>query len=152
MYLSYADYVNMGGTFDETTFNDFEFEAECIVNWFTFNRLKAESGYPQELSRCMYAIIKLLKLKADALTLGSQTTESESGGVTTTTTTYATVASQSNDGVSISYNSVSASEIVKKLSVMEKGGEFETLIQLHLNGVRNSLGHKLLYRGIYPDE
>lgn len=152
MYLSYADYVNMGGTFDETTFNDYEFEAECIVNWYTFNRLKAESEYPQELSKCMYALIKLLKLKADALILGSQTTESESGGVTTTTTTYATVASQSNDGVSISYNSVKASDLVRMLSVSEKGGEIETIIQLYLNGVRNSLGQKLLYRGLYPDE
>jgi len=152
MYLSYADYVNMGGTFDETTFNNFEFEAECIVNWYTFNRLKEESEYPQELSKCMFAIIKLLKLKADALILGSQTTASESGGVTTTTTTYATVASQSNDGVSISYNSVSASDIVKKLSIFEKGGEFEALIKMYFNGVRNSLGKKLLYRGLYPDE
>ena len=154
MYLTYEDYQNMGGTFDETTFNDFEFEAECVVNWYTFNRLKNEKveDYPSELSRCMFAIIKLLKLKADALILGSQTTSTESGGVTTTTTTFATVASQSNDGVSISYNSVSASEVFGKLSIFEKGNEFESLIKMYFNGVTNSLGHKLLYRGLYPDE
>ena len=153
MYLTYEDYKNMGGTFDETTFNDFEFEAECVVNWYTFNRLKKETQtYPSELPKCMYAIIKLLKLKADALILGSQTVATESGGITTTTTTYATVSSQSNDGVSTSYNSVSASEIFGKLSVFEKGGEFESIVRTYLNGVTNSLGQRLLYRGTYPDE
>ena len=39
MYLAYEDYQNMGGTLDETAFNDFEFEAETIVDWYTFNRL-----------------------------------------------------------------------------------------------------------------
>ena len=154
MYLTYEEYQNMGGTFDETTFNDFEFEAETIVNWYTFNRLKKEKeeDYPTELSRAMYAIIKLLKLKADALILGSQTTQVESGGSTTTTTTFATIASQSNDGVSVSYNSVNASEVFNKLNVFEKGNEFEGLVKLHFNGVKNSLGQKLLYRGLYPDE
>ena len=40
MYLTYADYQNMGGTLDETAFNDFEYEAETIVNWY-----KTESRY-----------------------------------------------------------------------------------------------------------
>jgi hypothetical protein len=152
MYLTYADYTSMGGTLDETTFNDFEFESECIVNWYTFNRLKTETTYPEELSRCMYALIKLAKLKADAMTLGSQTISTSEGGVVTTVTTDATIASQSNDGVSVSYNSVSASEVFNKLNAMQKGGEIETLVQLYLNGVKDSLGRKLLYRGLYPNE
>lgn len=152
MYLTYAEYQSMGGTLDEATFADFEFEAECLVNWFTFNRLKTETTYPEELPRCMYALIKLAKLKADAMTLGSQTTSVTEGGVTTTVTSNATIASQSNDGVSISYNSVSASEVFNKLNAMQKGSEFETTVQLYLNGVKDSLGRKLLYRGLYPNE
>lgn len=152
MYLSYEAYTTMGGTLDETTFNDYEYEAECIVNWFTFNRLKEETTYPEELSRCMYALIKLAKLKADAMTLGSQTVSTTSGGVTSTVTTNATIASQSNDGVSISYNSVSASDVFNHLKPFEKGGEVESTVQMYLNGVKNSLGKKLLYRGIYPNE
>ena len=114
MYLTYAEYQSMGGTLDEATFNDFEFESECIVNWYTFNRLKTETTYPEELARCMYALIKLAKLKADAMTLGSQTTSITEGGVTTTVKSEATIASQSNDGVSISYNSVSATDVFNK--------------------------------------
>lgn len=152
MYLTYADYTSMGGTIDETTFNDFEFEAECIVNWFTFNRLKTETTYPEELARCMYALIKLAKLKADAMILGSQTISTTSAGVTTTVVTNATIASQSNDGVSVSYNSVSASDVFNHLKPFERGGEIESTVQMYLNGVKNSLGKKLLYRGIYPDE
>ena len=30
--------------------------------------------------------------------------------------------------------------------------ELQTTIQMYLNGVKNSLGQKLLYRGIYPGE
>lgn len=152
MYITYEAYTAMGGTLDETTFNDFEYEAECIVNWFTFNRLKTETTYPEELSRCMYALIKLAKLKADAMILGSQTTSTTEGGVTTTVKTDATIASQSNDGVSVSYNSVSATDVFNKLKAFEQGGEIETTVKMYLNGVKNSLGHKLLYRGTYPDE
>lgn len=154
MYLTYQDYQNMGGTLDETTFNNFEFEAECVVDWYTFMRLKKEQveDYPPQLARCMNALIRLLKLKSDAMTLGSQTTSTESGGTTTTVTSNATIASQSNDGVSISYNSVSASEVVDKLSLGQKGNEFENTVKLYLNGVRNSLGKRLLYRGLYEDE
>ena len=40
MYLTYAEYQEYGGTLDETTFNNLEFDAESTVNWCTFNRLK----------------------------------------------------------------------------------------------------------------
>lgn len=152
MYLSYADYQNMGGTLDETTFNEFEFEAETVVNWYTFNRLKNETEYPPELGRCMYALIKLAKLKADAMMLGARTTTVTGESGSTTTVESAAIASQSNDGVSISYNMVTASDVFKNLSVTAKGGEVENLVQRYLQGVVNSLGHRLLYRGLYPNE
>ena len=157
MYLSYEEYQNMGGTLDETAFNDFEFEAECIINWYTFDRLKNETEWPTEVKRCMYKLIGLAKLKADAMTLGSQTTQQTTDDgqghtVTTTTTTMSAIASQSNDGVSISYNSVSASQIFEKLSPFTKGGEIEGIVKMYLQGVVNSLGRKVLYRGLYPNE
>ena len=73
MYLTYAEYQAMGGTLDETAFNDFEFESECIINWYTFDRLKNEPVLPTEVKKCMNALIKLAKLKADSMVLGSQT-------------------------------------------------------------------------------
>ena len=68
MYLSYADYQNMGGTLEETTFNEYEFTAECIVNWYTINRLLKETTYPTVLPRVMYELIHLIQLRMDALT------------------------------------------------------------------------------------
>lgn len=149
MYLTYAEYQNMGGTLDETTFNDFEFEAETIVNWYTFNRLKNDTEYPTELTRCMYKLIELVKLEADAMMLGKQTNQSSEGN---TVSQGIYISSQSNDGVSISYNSINASELFNKLSSTEKGNVIETTIKRYLNGVVNSLGRKLLYRGLYPNE
>ena len=153
MYLTYANYQSMGGTLDETTFNDYEFEAETVINWFTFNRLKNDTEFPEAVSRCVYRLIYLAKLQADAMSLGGQTvTTTDSEGHTTTTETSATIASQSNDGVSISYNTVSASDAFNTLSSIQKGNMLEVTVQRYLQGVVNSMGRKVLYRGVYPDE
>ena len=45
MYLTFAEYTAMGGTLSQTTFDDLEFEAEALVNWYTFNRLKNDETY-----------------------------------------------------------------------------------------------------------
>ena len=152
MYLSYEDYQNMGGTLDEATFNNFEYEAECIINWYTFNRLKGETEIPEEVAKCTNALIYLCKLKADAMMLGSQTITTVDEQTTKTVTTTASIASQSNDGVSISYNTVNASEMFKALNPFEMGGEVYNTINMYLYGVKNSLGKRLLYRGLYADE
>lgn len=153
MYLTYEDYVNMGGTLDETTFNTFEYEAETIVNWYTFNRLKGEKTYPDELAHCMYRLIYLAKLEADALLLGKQTTKTtDAEGNVTTVETSAYIKSQSNDGVSISYNNVDASDLYNRLSSMGKDNPLAQTVFRYLQGVRNSLGKRLTYRGLYPDE
>lgn len=154
MYLTYADYQNMGGTLDETTFNTFEYEAETIVNWYTFNRLKGETEYPEELARCMFRLIYLAKLEADALLLGKQVTVTKDaeGEVINTAETSANIKSQSNDGVSVSYNSVDASDIFGALSKNSKDNPLMNTVFRYLQGVRNSKGYRLTYRGLYPDE
>lgn len=139
MYLTYSEYQNMGGTLDETLFNDLEFEAEAQVDWYTFNRLQNEAQFPERLKRCMYALIKLIYKVQQASMLGDDGSgDSEIN---------AAVASQSNDGVSISYNVVSAKDAVD----LSKS-EIEATIQHYLQGVMNSLGRKVLYRGLYPGE
>lgn len=154
MYLTYADYQNMGGTLDETTFNTFEYEAETIVNWYTFNRLKGATEYPEELARCMFRLIYLAKLEADALLLGKQVTVTRDaeGEVINTAETSANIKSQSNDGVSVSYNSVDASDIFGALSKNSKDNPLMNTVFRYLQGVRNSKGYRLTYRGLYPDE
>lgn len=153
MYLTYEDYQSMGGTLDETAFNDFEYEAETIVNWYTFNRLKEETEYPPELAHCMYRLIMLAKLKADALLMGKQVTvQYDDQGNKTTTEVETYIKGQSNDGVSIDYNAVDANEVFGLLSSTAKGNVLETTVFRYLQGVRNSKGKRLTYRGMYPDE
>ena len=153
MYLTFEEYQIMGGTLDETAFNDFEFEAECQINWYTFNRLENDTEISDKVKKCTYALIKLAKLKADALMLGSQVTkQTDEEGHITTISTSAYIASESNDGVSRSYNMVNASDIFKSLSDNQAGNQIEDTIQKCLQGVVNSLGQKVLYRGLYPNE
>lgn len=153
MYLTYEDYQNMGGTLDQTSFEEYGFEAQTVIDWYTFNRLQKDTEFPEAVKRCMYELIKYAKLKADAMIMGSQTTTTtDSQGNVTTVVTSGSIASQSNDGVSISYNAVSASEAFKALQSQEKGNPLEMLVKRYLQGVTNQLGRKLLYRGVYEDE
>lgn len=139
MYLTYEEYQNMGGTLEETTFNDYEFEAECIVNWYTFDRLKNETEYPEALVRLMYHLITMIDKQMQATNMGDDGSGTTDGGKAVT--------SQSNDGVSISYNVMSASEIAQSMK-----DEMGKSVQRYLQGVVNSLGRKVLYRGLYPGE
>lgn len=139
MYLTYEEYQNMGGTLNEAAFNDFEFEAESIIDWYTFNRLHNQTTYPEALGKCVYALIKLCATKAGAMGLAENGNENDG--------TSAVIASQSNDGVSVSYNILSASEAFKLCS-----DEVGNTVKRYFNGVTNELGRKLLYRGLYPGE
>lgn len=149
MYLTYEQYINYGGTLDRAAFTDYEWEAETIINWFTFDRLKNDETFSEEVKRCAYKLIQLAQAKAEAMALGAGNggSDSTSGSVSS-----ATIASQSNDGVSITYNTVSATETFRALSSNAVGNIMEDTVQKYLQGVTNSLGRKVLYRGIYPNE
>lgn len=153
MYLTYEKYQEYGGTLEEVTFNEYEFEARSWINWYTFNRLVNDDVTENEnVTRCMYKLIKLAELKAVALTLGNQTTTVTSGTSVTTVNTSAPIKSQSNDGVSVTYNNISASDIFNKLKQSTQGNEIEMTVQQYLQGVVNSLGQRVLFRGVYPNE
>lgn len=140
MYLSFDDYTDMGGTLeDEVAFEQFEFEARSIIDWWTFNRLQNEESYPEAVKRCMFRLIKLLQDKEIAM---SPITDSSSDS-----TTQAGIIRESNDDVSAEYNTLSAKQSMDAVRT-----ETKTLVSRYLQGVRNSLGHKVLYRGVYPDE
>lgn len=138
MYLTYEEYVAMGGTLDATSYGNFEFEAESIINWYTFNRLKNDTEIPEAVKRLMKYLIDAAQKKADLLNVS---------GAEGVATSSAAIASQSNDGVSISYNVLSASELMNVLKDQESG-----TIQRYLQDVTNEAGRKLLYRGLYPNE
>lgn len=139
MYLTYEEYQSMGGTLDSASYGNFEFEAEAIINWYTFSRLKNDTVIPEAVKRLMKYLIDLAQQKANLLAAGTNSSGSESSS--------AAIASQSNDGVSISYNILSASELMNNLKEQEG-----STIRRYLQDVTNEAGRKLLYRGLYPDE
>lgn len=138
MYLTYDQYSDFGGTLDEATFEQFEFEARAVIDWWTFNRLKNETEYPEAVKYCTY---KLINLFSDRAKVTSPNIYNADGSV------KAGIASESNDGVSTSYNTLSAKEAV---DVSDK--DMYLTIRMYLSDVRNSLGQKILYRGLYPNE
>ena len=141
MYLSYDDYREYGGTLDRTTFTDYSFEAAAQIDWYTYNRLQNEDydKIDERVKRCMYYIISKIEL--------IQRFQSSTGGGSSSTGVTAGIASQSNDGVSISYNILSAADTVDSAR-----DEIKRMINIQLQGVKNSLGRRVLYRGVYPDE
>lgn len=140
MYLTYDSYEDMGGTLDETTFNTLEFEAESFVDWLTFQRLKKNmpDPAPDTLPYCMFVLIDYIYSKNKAI---------ESGAGDESTQSVGSISHQDNDGVSVSYNVLSARQ-----SIILAQQEMTAIVKRYLQGVYDSLGHKVLYRGIYPDE
>lgn len=142
-YLTYEEYAEMGGSLDETAFTSLALDAQGYIDWYTFNRLWKEEWRTEEIMErvkiCMYQLIRLLSAKSNMLTPDV----SSSGGINIS----AQVKSQSNDGVSTEYGVLNADVLYAKI-----GQEVEDSIKRYLNGVMNSVGRKLLYRGLYPNE
>jgi hypothetical protein len=144
MYLTYEEYSDMGGTLDETEFQDLEYDAESTINWYTFNRLKNVKIIPMEVKRCMYQLIRWKQMENELLA-------SSNGGAGWGVgwKKEAGITQQSNDGVSTSYNVMSSGEL---MSYFNGAKTKEELMDRYLNGVVNDLGRPLLYRGLYPGE
>lgn len=140
MYLTYDEYTAMGGTLDASTFDDYEFRAEALINWYTFNRLKGSTNLPPEVTRLMKYLIDLAQKQADAMNLGGGLSASSDG-------TGVFITQQSNDGVSTSYTGMPSEDL---FIACQK--QMDSAVKLYLNGVMNELGQKLLYRGLYPGE
>jgi hypothetical protein len=139
MYLSYSEYLAYGGKLDETTYNEYEFEAECIVDYYTFNRLKNDTVISEPVKRLIFALIGIAQKKQATLNLGVNSSNSGSNEV------Y--ISRQANDGVDTTYNSMSASSLYQ-LSRQE----MSRTIQRYLATVVNQAGRKVLYKGLYPGE
>lgn len=134
LYLTYADYVSLGGTLEEGEFNPLEFKAETKVNWYTFNRLARDTEFDNRVPLCVKAIIDILQRLENA-----KNGLNADGSVS--------IVKQSNDGVSTDYNALSPSETIDKA---EK--EIAETIEQYLYKVKNKAGKIVLYRGIYADE
>jgi hypothetical protein len=87
----------------------------------------------------MFFLIKLLAVKNNLL----MPDVSDTNGLNAN----AQLMAQSNDGVSVQYSVLHADEIY-----YNSKKEIDEAIKRYLDGVTNSLGRKLLYRGLYPGE
>ena len=140
MYLTYDDYSNMGGQeLEETAFNKLEFEARTQIDWWTFGRLKNQESYPIEVKQCMLKLIELLDKQQKVMLIDAV---DEDGNVVA-----GLMAHQSNDGVSATYNVITGNMAVRAIK-----SQLEYTIRMYLQDVRDALGRKVLYRGIYPGE
>lgn len=142
-YLTYTEYQAMGGTLDETLFNNLVLDAQGYIDWYTFNRLWKEEWRTEDVMErvkiCMYQLISLVAAKQNMITPQAQS----SSGVNLN----AQVSQQSNDGVSSTYAVLSG-----ELLFTHAKKEIEETVNRYLAGVMNSVGRKLLYRGLYPNE
>lgn len=134
MYLTFEEYQSFGGQLSAVEFAPLEMDAETIIDWYTFNRLSTNTEYPIQVKRCMYLLIELLLKKQQVTSIGQNVVDGS---------TQAAIASQSNDGVSISYNVMNAQSAYGMI-----GQETKDIVCKQLAGVCNSLGQRLLYRGL----
>jgi hypothetical protein len=141
-YLTFAEYQMVGGTLSEAEFNYYAYEAESYIDWYTFNRLHNNTNIPDAVKRCEVYLIKFIQERLSAFGISVDNSEVSSSG-----DILKSIMSQSNDGVSVSYNSLAARDATSLLSQ-----EIGQTIQRYLQGVTNELGRKLLYRGLYPGE
>lgn len=137
MYLTYSEYTDFGGELDETAFDDLEFEARKQLDYYTFNRLKYDTVYSDNIKRTMYKLIQIAEKQQKSLVTGNNVDG----------TGLAMVSSQSNDGVSTSWNVMSASDVYNTLK-----DEIGRTIKMYLADERNSLEQRLLFRGRYANE
>jgi hypothetical protein len=128
MYLTFEEYEDMGGTLDEATFGIYIIEAAATVDNYTYGRLKKDTAFSDSVKRCIFKIISLIDKREQAID-------------------GKTVSSQSNDGVSISYNVVNAAQMIDNTKQ-----EAMRAMKTFLFDERNEAGKLLLYRGLYSDE
>lgn len=107
-YLTYEEYQELGGTLEETPFAILELEAQKNIDKYTLGKLKNLDNQINEVKICEYNLIELLN------TYNSYNLQNKS------------IASESTDGYSISYNG--ASENVSKAKINEIKGIIKTYL------------------------
>lgn len=125
-YLSYDEYLDLGGTLQEVPFNELEYECRRIIDSKTQNRLKKTDEIPQE--------VKMLenKMVQDLQGYYASLQKAQSG-----------VESENTDGYSVTY--ISSSQIGQ--IVASKTNELQDLVSTYLYGVIVNNEH-LLYCGV----
>ena len=121
-YLTYQEYLALGGTLEEMPFNLLEFNARMKIDERTFGRLVDKGQEYQEVKLCVYNMITTLN------SYSSYDTQNKA------------ISSESTDGYSISYGTP------QKSITEAKNSELEDVINSYLvNVVIDNV--PVLYRG-----
>lgn len=121
-YLTYQEYLALGGTLDEMPFNLLEFNARKKIDERTFGRLINKGQKYQEVKLCVYNMITTLN------SYSSYDTQNKA------------ISSETTDGYSISYGTP------QKSTTEAKNSDLETSIDTYLaNLVIDNV--PVLYRG-----
>lgn len=121
-YLTYQEYLALGGTLDEMPFNLLEYNARKKIDERTFGRLVDKGQEYQEVKLCVYNMITTLN------SYSSYDTQNKA------------ISSESTDGYSISYGTP------QKSITEAKNGELEDIMNSYLaNIVIDNV--PVLYRG-----
>ena len=131
-YLTYAEYQALGGSaIGEMPFNLLEYEARKQIDLRTQKRLVGQSEIPNEVKLCTYHLIDKIKQYSESI----ENANSSKGSV----------ASETTDGYSISYNQVNATQIQD--IIKSKNVELQDSILTDLYGVVVNNEH-IIYNGV----
>ena len=121
-YLTYSEYVSLGGTLSQMPFNLLEFNARKQIDLNTKDRLKGIEEIPQEVKLCVFHLVNAINTYMKS---------AEKGGV----------ASENIDGYSVSYSNGSIQDMIKS-----KDKQIDDIIMTYLYGIIIN-GEHLIYRG-----
>lgn len=123
-YLTYDEYVELGGTLDETPFNILELEAQKNIDKYTLGKLQNLDEQINEVKICEFKLVGLLN------TYNSYESRDKS------------ISSENIDGYSISYSQ--GIESVSKAKV----NEIKAIVKEFLAECRLEDGTPYLYVGV----
>lgn len=121
-YLTYQEYLALGGTLEEMPFNLLEFNARKKIDERTFERLVNKGQEYQEVKLCEFNMITILN------SYSSYDTQNKA------------ISSENTDGYSISYGTP------QKSVIEAKNSELESIIDTYLTDLVVE-GVRVLYRG-----
>ena len=122
-YLTYTDYITLGGTLDQTPFDLLEFEVRKKIDKYTQGRLKELDSQVQE--------VKLLVLKLIELVGSYNKSEMEHRGIS----------SENTDGYSVEYSNITTD------TIKSKSNEIKRIISEYLSECKLDDGTPYLYCG-----
>ena len=127
MYITYDEYISMGGALSESDFRRAAVRATAELDSQTFGRLRGDESVSTTVKACLVELV-------DVCAAGfAQYGDAQA----------APIASTSNDGVSVTYAAPSMADWFAKVYPQRVRG----ILQLYLADERNSFGVPLLYRG-----